>query len=341
MIRVRPRAGHHPDGFTLIEVIVVISILCLLMALLLPAVQAARESANRARCQNNLRQIGLAMHHYHEVYGSFPPAAISVGRGEGDPYVGFFSVQARMLPYLEQGSLFNLINFAVGTWPIDSFLAAPPAEGYRSVAANATASRAGVDVFLCPSDGGPYQASGNNYRGNVGVGPSFSTWIETPDSGNGVFPESEAVGASRIPDGLSHTAAFSERVRGSGGKTPDPGRDLYQRRGIANTADQILVACRIAARPSNEVGYMTSGQYWFWTGRERTLYNHAQAPNGPVPDCSYGGMIPAIDMATARSFHPGGVNTLMSDGSLRFVTKTISQDVWRGLGTRNGSELVD
>jgi prepilin-type processing-associated H-X9-DG protein len=146
---------------------------------------------------------------------------------------------------------------------------------------------------------------------------------------------------SSVPDGLSHTVAFSERLRGSGHQPPDPERDIFRRMGIANTADQLLMACRIAARPSNVPGYDDSGRWWFWSGRERTLYNHAQAPNGSIPDCTYGAVTPMIDMATARSRHPGGVNALMGDGSCRFVLDTIDQQVWRGLSTRNGGELVD
>ena len=108
-----------------------------------------------------------------------------------------------------------------------------------------------------------------------------------------------------------------------------------------NTADQLLIACAIAARPGNAPGFVDSGRWWFWTGRERTLYNQAQVPNGSIPDCTYGGMTPMIDMATARSPHPGGVNVLMGDGSGRFVSDSIAQPVWRAFGTRNGGELVD
>jgi prepilin-type processing-associated H-X9-DG protein len=107
------------------------------------------------------------------------------------------------------------------------------------------------------------------------------------------------------------------------------------------TADDLITSCRIAARPENNAkGYVSSGASWFCTGPDLTLYNHAQAPNGKVPD----GLLmalPPFGMATARSRHLGGVNVLMGDGSTRFVGETINQDVWRGLGTRNGQELVD
>jgi prepilin-type processing-associated H-X9-DG protein len=146
------------------------------------------------------------------------------------------------------------------------------------------------------------------------------------------------VSPPQVADGLSNTVAFSERVKGSGGSVLDPRRDVYTRRGIANTADQILMACRLSARQGVRDGYTISGDYWFWAGRERTLYNHAQTPNGSVPDCSYGGITPAIDMATARSFHQGGVHVLMCDGSVRFASNGVSLAAWRALGTRNGGD---
>ena len=253
-----------------------------------------------------------------------------------------YSIQCRLLPFLDQQPLYNATNFDRGTWPLDGYMTGGQAGGMEANLTNVTIYQTTLALFLCPSDGGPFVRNGNNYRGNVGVGPSFDTWAETPDSGNGVFPEGRGVRISQLVDGLSHTVAFSERVRGSAGPSTDPERDIFKRYGIVNTADQLLIACRIAARSSaTGQGFTASGKWWFWTGRERTLYNHAQSPNGSIPDCSYGGMTPMIDMATARSRHPGAVNVMMADGSTRFVSSSINQDVWRGLGTRNGRELVD
>ena len=197
-------------------------------------------------------------------------------------------------------------------------------------------------LFLCPSDGGAFADYGANYRGNTGVGPSFAPWAESPDSGNGLFPELGQITPAQVLDGMSHTIAISERVRGSGDANHlSPERDVYQRTGVANSADELLRSCQIAGRPSNTSGFASSGRWWFWSGRERTLYNHAQGPNGRIPDCSYGGIMPAIDMAGARSRHPGGVHALFGDGSGRFVGEGIALPVWRALGTRNGGELVD
>lgn len=345
-MRLRPssRGGTGRRGFTLIETLTVFGIMSVLIALLLPAAQSAREASRRAACENNLRQIGLALHGYSDAQGCFPPAITTADQGRGHIYFGLYSPQCRLLAYLDQTPLFHAVNFDVGTWPVDVYYAAPTSMSVERNLLNRTVYHTGLALFLCPSDGGPLGRTGNNYRGNAGVGPSFSTWAECPDSGNGILPELGTVRVSQVVDGLSHTVAFSERVRGSGrSQGPyDPERDLLKRLGIANTADQIVLACRVAGHNPNPLdGYSASGKWWFWTGREQTLYIHAQAPNGSIPDCTYGGIVPAIDMATARSRHPGGVNALVADGSARFIRESIDQNVWRGLGSRNGRELVE
>jgi prepilin-type N-terminal cleavage/methylation domain-containing protein/prepilin-type processing-associated H-X9-DG protein len=331
-------------GFTLIELMVVIGISSILVALFLPTVQSSREAARRVQCQSNLRQLGLAVHSYHAAHNCFPPAT-TVGKVLPDftRYGGFYSIHVRMLSDLDSPAIYNAINFQTGTWPVDTYFVYPTALQLEINSVNATVLSSSVRTLLCPSDGGAFSETGTNYRGNTGVGPYFSQWAEVPDSGNGLFPEVGLVTASRVPDGLSHTIAISERLRGSGGPRIDPERDIFRQVGevSAQTADQLLLACGIAARPSNKDGFVYSGRWWFWTGRERTLYNHAQVPNGSVPDCTHGGVTPMTDMATARSWHPGGVNVLMGDGAGRFVPDSVAQEVWRGLGTRNGRELVD
>lgn len=312
----------------------------LLLALLLPAVQSAREAARRASCLNNLKQLGISINSYISSHNSFPPALIAF-KNNRQQYFGYYSVQVRLLPYLEKDNLYNGINFIVGTWPIDGYNTEPPPDMYYAISTNLTIANISISQFVCPSDGvGDGGMHGCNYRGNAGVGPGLSTWAETPDSGNGLFPEGQTILLSQVPDGFSFTVGFSERLRGSGNTILNPQRDFFQRKGIANTADQILLACRISARPKAS-GFPSAGQYWFWTGREQTLYTHAQSPNGSIPDCTYGGMTPALDMATARSNHPGGVNTMMADGSVRFFGESMHNDVWRAFGTRNGSELVE
>ncbi len=337
-------------GFTLIELTVVMGVICILAALLMPAVQAARESARRAGCLNNLRQLGLALASY-EASNQCYPIALTTTLSRRDAtgmarvtYWGDYSVHVRLLPGLGEVPLYNAINFAVGTCPPVTIFG-PPLQPHELAAnaANATAIGSGVSAFLCPSDGGAFAGAGVNYRGNVGVGMMPSTGFIHQDSGNGFFGEVDGTSAAQIADGLSHTAAFGERLRGSGAHPMDGERDVWSMRaGLVGNADNLIVACRISARPDyDRDGFAGSGNSWFWQGRDRTFYNHAQAPNGPVPDCLHGGTRPPYGMTTARSLHPGVVNALMADGSTRIVAETIAQAVWRGLGTRNGGELVD
>ena len=336
-------------AFTLIELLVVIGILSILAALTLPAVQSAREAARRTSCQNNLRQLGLALHGYHDVNSCFPgeyPGRRPYYDPKLHPYYSFYSRQVRLLPYLDQNRLYESINFDVGTWPTETagLQGFPKSIDSGINLSNSTTSRVQIELFLCPSDPSPHGIAGNNYRGNTGVGPNHTTSVEHPDSGNGLLPEIGQTSLATVPDGASHTAAYSERFRGS----QRPGhlvahRDSLILPSFVRTADDLLTGCKIASLlPHDETSeFVYHGRWWFWGGRERTLYTHTQAPNAPLPDCTYGNLITTAGMVTARSAHSGGVNLLMADGSLRFVSDGIERHVWRGLGTRNGGELVD
>ncbi len=345
------RARDGSGGFTLIELLTVVGIISIVIAFSLPAVQSARESARRARCQGNLRQIGLAIESYHGMNNCYPIGVTtskgrSVKQGSAPiTYYGFFSIHTRLLPLIEQVPLFNSINFEAGASPLVT-IGYPPANATEIAVAeaNATVITTSISLFLCPSDGGGmFLDGGVNYRGNIGVGGYPNKTFLHPDSGNGIFQETVVTRQSQVSDGLSHTVAVSERLRGSGAHPLRANRDYWLiRTGVYGTADDALNSCRIAARPYfDEDGFALAGDRWFWEGLDRTFYTHAQAPNGTIPDCLQGALKTPPGVTTARSHHFGGVNALMGDGSTRFVGETISRSVWRGLGTRDGGELVD
>ena len=337
--KVRP---PRPSGFTLIELLIVISFIGLLVALALPAVQSAREAARRTACVGNLRQVGMALHNYHSAHACFPI------NWRGDLYSphGFprgtiarpFSAYTRLLPYLDQGALYSHLNFATQTLPRND-QPFPFPENY-------TVNSTRLAVLLCPSDtqapARPWDG-GCSYRGNYGIGPSAGTTAETFDSGNGFYTLRSVLSAGSFPDGLAHTAAYSERLRGSGRRRPQsPERDFGEIRVAQScttaSADYALDCCRLAA-VKGFPEYVYAGHSWFLGDFECAAYNHAQEPNGRIPDAIT--MNEWDGIVTARSSHPGGVSTLMGDGSVRFVSQGISRRIWRGLGTRNGDELIE
>jgi len=326
------------SGFTIIELLVVIAILGILAGLLLPAVQAAREAARRAHCANNLKQIGIAFHNYHQDYGTFPIDVAHHRLGTTpdphgpDPY---YSSLSRLLPYLEHRALFDSINYELEE------RATPDGRSYH---ANDTALETRVELFLCPSDG-LSAPRGSNYRGNAGVGPSWFATIETPDSGNGFLVVAGYTRAASFPDGLAHTAAYSERLCGSGDDQRGvPERDASSLMGfpdaVERDADWALKWCRVASR-TQFPGHTQLGWSWMLAERPHTAYCHAQEPNGPIPDGLSLNHLPPTGIVTARSWHYGGVNVVMADGSVRFVNEQVERHVWRALGTRNGGELVE
>ncbi len=342
-----PSAHAHASGMTLIETMVVVSVIGLLVALLLPAVQSSREAARRAQCENNLKQIGLALHAYEESNRCFP---LNWGTPREDPvlrhpfYTGGrpYSALTRILPQLEQQPLYASINFEMETFADPNMPEDGPSFPFPQ---NVTAFAVQVSTYLCPSDGlSPLSAHGCNYRGNFGVGPSVATNQQTYDSGNGFYSGGVVFGPQSFPDGLSHTAAYSERPVGTG---VDYGLALDRDYGFIQVekycadrdADYALACCQLAAI-QNFPTYRMSGFTWFYGDFECAAYNHAQEPNGKIPDALLGNAT-WDGVSTARSHHPGGVNCLMADGSVRFVSGTTVRAVWRALGTRNGGELVE
>jgi prepilin-type N-terminal cleavage/methylation domain-containing protein len=331
------------SGLTLIELLVVLAVIGLLMALLLPAVQAAREAARKTQCKNNLKQIGVAIAGFESTYKHLPPREpFRVVDGMD----GYFpeSPHLSLLPWLDQRELHDRPWYYV--WAISSdehYLSFPPELDSGGFVR--------IPVFLCPSD---RDGVGTNLR-FCGGSTFFDGSVRYIDGAlvnlkeAGAFSaRSEAVRVSEIIDGLSNTAAMSEKLRGSGDRAGfDPRRDvwfsrLYQLTGQYPTTDAALRACgTLTGLPSEPFVY--AGWAWAGLGYFFTLYNHMDTPNSRIPDCAVGGRkgyMMSEGNFRASSQHPGMVNLLLMDGSVRSVTDHVDIHLWRGLGTRGGADVA-
>lgn len=327
-------------AFTIIECLVVIGIVGLLAALLMPAVQQARETARRVQCANQLRQISLAALAYQESANVFPvPHGMSGVGNRRSPRDWFwykpFSLYALVLPQLDQGALYNATN--VDCSVRDPYLASHPF-GTPCWECNTTTMGIQLDLLLCPSDGGSGDRGwvGNcNYRANLGTQMDYFS-VDGP-YGDVLRPISPAA----VVDGLSNTVGFSEKLRGRvGGQRFLARRDMVI--GLMRSPDSINEARAICSelRGQSEGLYTFAGLDWLRSDLAYTCYNHALEPNSSICDCVMPLSTLVIGLVTARSNHPGGVQASMVDGSVRFIKNSVSLAVWRALATRNGGETI-
>jgi prepilin-type N-terminal cleavage/methylation domain-containing protein/prepilin-type processing-associated H-X9-DG protein len=357
-------------GFTLIELLVVIAIIAVLIALLLPAVQAAREAARRAQCTNNLKQLGLAMHNYHTAVNSFP-IGMSVawyGYGSGAYQTGWpdWSAHALLLGYLEQSPLYNAANFSLiscCTGSLGDFV-------------NSTVYLTRINGFLCPSDGQAGVQNINSYFGSIGttVANGFHTvsgifTLQDYQYTGHVLQPCPPIGVQSVTDGTSNTIAWGEGLVGI------PGRgNSYRGNGMATGTNpatfrsansgldvQMKTPAQLAAALSdcntfwktmapgttNHNGAKEQhGQVWALGERAYTLFNTVMPPNSqqaPWSVCKLGtkGSAPnESQFINAQSFHPGGANFTMADGSVRFIKDSISMNTYWALGTRAYGEVI-
>jgi prepilin-type N-terminal cleavage/methylation domain-containing protein/prepilin-type processing-associated H-X9-DG protein len=329
-------------AFTLIELLVVIAIIAVLIGLLLPAVQKVREAAARMKCSNNLKQLGLALHNYEGVYGKLPPLYPGVAPGStAFNYKYTWSVLAQLNPYLEQTNIYNSMD-----------LQQPMYDASNNItAANKFAVVQKVGLFLCPSDRGVPVSSAygvtdmgpTNYVACHGSGLSGGGY-GSPIAADGIFIAVNGIRITDITDGTSNTAAMSESILGDGAEiaSTQPGdeRVAYKYLGYTGTLPNDT---NCAGTPSSWNGYNRRGFMWA-SGEARCVsYNHYYTPNAKNFDCVANDPTVtyiSVGYRAARSKHTGGVNVLLGDGSVRFVSDTVSPTTWRSLSTRMGGEVV-
>jgi prepilin-type N-terminal cleavage/methylation domain-containing protein len=337
-------------GFTLVELLVVIAIIAVLIGLLLPAVQSAREAARRSACSNNIRQMGLGLHSYASSRKNVFPRA-GEPRTNGTWWAGASlylpSVHVATLPFVEQATLFD--NFSYDHW-IDGANATHDPPGVSNT--NGGVTNRLVSSFICPSSppfGGNPAAPSNNYAWNVGSTIYWDNALQ-----NGPIQQRATTSSADIPDGLSKTILLSEMLPGdnNGGVFSFP-RDMLPGVSLAAIttpvmppASQVeaLAQANVAAMASVGAHHSNLADRWARNAFMWTLYNTVAPPNWYAPTSHAGGsgawLIGLNGVFPARSFHAGGVNAVMADASVLFLSNSIDLLTYQRLGGRNDGEAV-
>ncbi len=352
----RPIYLQRRKGFTLVELLVVIAIIGILIGLLLPAVQMVREAARRTSCANKIKQVTLAAHNFQSAHGHFPVNQVGPGmsNSNGTYSTGYYSWMVPLLTFIEQDNLYNQFDLSINNGDGDDYKVS-------DTHPNALAVNTLVDTFLCPSDTpnltnavilGSANPAPSNYVGNSGW-PSYSTGVNgeraTPGSFNGVIalvhPSADIawhgsgkVGFDSIRDGSSNTAMISERLiqQGNSGAAISSGdRRLKSLHILERFETQESIIDQMTSSHTHVFESAHIGRSWSsgWP-LVAPIFLGVQTPNLEIGH--YNTSVDEGDFVIAPSSnHPGGVNLSMSDGSVRFVSDTVSKEVWWAVGSRN------
>jgi prepilin-type N-terminal cleavage/methylation domain-containing protein len=318
-------------AFTLVELLVVIAIIGVLVALLLPAVQAAREAARRTQCINNLKQIGLALHNYELSFRTFPPAALyPVASTSADTY----SVHARILPYLDQNNVFSQVDFNL------SATSQPTVVGQR------------IPTYLCPSEPKKMaRIAGTLVRQPLSYGANVGVWFvynpNTGQGGDGALPANTFARGAEFADGLSNTIGLAE-VKTYMSLLRDGGNPNVVNAAIPASVSAVTSLGGTFGADTGHTGWTESpafqtGVTFVFSPNTNVTFNNG----GTLVDIDWcsrreGGSATQLTYAamTARSYHSGAVNALVMDGSVRNFTSTVDVLAWRAMATRNGGEAA-
>jgi prepilin-type N-terminal cleavage/methylation domain-containing protein len=335
-------------GFTLIELLVVIAIIAVLIALLLPAVQQAREAARRSQCKNNLKQLGLALHNYHDTSNTFPPATIrttTCGGNLGPSACNGLSYMARLAPFFDQAAIYNTLNFSVGPAWRD-----PNEPAYKA------ASGAKLSLLVCPSD----PLRGQATRADLGP-TSYASCISNTDNwcadpnwyigangsaggsggefacvsserGQAVVYGNSKVNIGAITDGTSNTMIMSEWTQGF----PYLDQTLN------------LSSCQSGGVTTNTYTglYDPMGYSWLYAnGMQSWGFTTLLKPNDPaIKNQNNVACLSNVWVGGARfrasSEHVGGVHVLLADGAIRFISDNINLTTWQNLGNRSDGNVL-
>jgi len=317
-------------GFTLVELLVVIAIIGILVALLLPAVQAAREAARRMQCSNNMKQFGLALHNYHASFNAFPMGNYWTDSNGIDVQLTALVV---LLPYHENGHLYDRYNTHMNPWH---------SSGIGNIAEIPMLQ---IPMYQCPSDdaarrrmgdAGGQQFSRSNLVECFGSstmcascawaphhpGVPIAPWHFPPLKTDGIFQLDVSRRMRDIFDGTSHTAAASELLSG---------RESTDRRGVWTFSTMGSAIYTHFNTPNSGNGDAI--------GTNAPFYMCVSSPDMPCMSFSWTAF--SSSHAAARSEHPGGVNVVFTDGHVTFVSDSVDLNAWRAAATRSGEEVIE